>query len=87
MITPGQFGEETRTSVTLVVSYPNIHLDTMTTIPILQVTDVNDELPVFNRASVTVPVPEDVGTDTPLPGLSLEVSLIKAGSVTITIQK
>ena len=39
-----------------------------------QVTDVNDELPVFNKASVTVPVPEDVGTDTPLPGLSLEVS-------------
>ena len=37
-------------------------------------TDVNDELPVFNKASVTVPVPEDVGTDTPLPGLSLEVS-------------
>ena len=39
-------------------------------------TDVNDELPVFNKASITVPVPEDVGTDTPLPGLSLEVSRI-----------
>ena len=39
-------------------------------------TDVNDELPVFNKASVTVPVPEDVGTDTPLPGLSLEARYI-----------
>ena len=28
---------------------------------------------MFNRNSVTVPVPEDVGSDTPLPGLSLEV--------------
>ena len=55
MTESGQVGEETKTSVTLVV------------------TDVNDELPEFNRAAVTVPVPEDVGTDTPLPGLSLEV--------------
>ena len=50
-----QYGEETRTSVTIVV------------------TDIDDELPEFNRQSVTVPVPEDVGSDTPLPGLSLEV--------------
>jgi len=49
------FGEETTTSVTIVV------------------TDVDDELPVFNRNSFTVPVPEDVGSDTPLPGLTLEV--------------
>ena len=49
------YGEETRTSVTIVV------------------TDIDDELPVFNRESITVPVPEDVGSDTPLPGLTLEV--------------
>ena len=51
----GLYGEETTTSVTVVV------------------TDVDDELPVFNRNSFTVPVPEDVGSDTPLPGLTLEV--------------
>jgi len=49
------YGEETTTSVTIVV------------------TDIDDELPVFNRNSFTVPVPEDVGSDTPLPGLALEV--------------
>jgi len=49
------YGEETTTSVTIVV------------------TDIDDELPVFNRNSFTVPVPEDVGSDTPLPGLTLEV--------------
>ena len=37
------YGEETTTSVTIVV------------------TDIDDELPVFNRNSFTVPVPEDVG--------------------------
>ena len=55
IISNGQYGEETRTTVTIVI------------------TDVDDELPVFNRNSITVPVPEDVGVDTPLPGLSLEV--------------
>lgn len=49
------YGEETTTSVTIVV------------------TDIDDELPVFNRNSFSVPVPEDVGSDTPLPGLTLEV--------------
>jgi len=49
------YGEETTTSVTIVV------------------TDIDDELPVFNRNTFTVPVPEDVGSDTPLPGLTLEV--------------
>ena len=37
------YGEETTTSVTIVV------------------TDIDDELPVFNRNTFTVPVPEDVG--------------------------
>ena len=56
VISDGVYGEETSTSVTIVV------------------TDIDDELPVFNRNSVTVPVPEDVGSDTPLPGLTLEVT-------------
>ena len=55
IIGPDNYGEETTTSVTIVV------------------TDVDDELPLFNRNSFTVPVPEDVGSDTPLPGLTLEV--------------
>ena len=55
LISPGVYGEETVTSVTIVV------------------TDIDDELPVFNNKTVTVAVPEDVGSDTPLPGLTLEV--------------
>lgn len=43
VVAPGQYGEQTQTSVTVVV------------------TDRDDELPVFNRKEVTVPVPEDVG--------------------------
>ena len=71
IIGPGQFGEETTTSVTIVV------------------TDVDDELPIFNRNSFTVPVPEDVGSDTPLPGLTLEVvdkDVSRNAEFTLTIE-
>lgn len=55
MKSDGSYGEQTETSVTIVV------------------TDIDDELPVFNRAAQKVAVPENIGLDTPLPGLNLEV--------------
>ncbi len=39
----GEYGEETVTTVTIVI------------------TDIDDELPVFTRDKVAVPVPEDIG--------------------------
>lgn len=38
------------------------------------VTDQNDEIPEFNGANFTVAVPEDVGADTPLPDLNIQVN-------------
>ena len=38
------------------------------------VTDVDDQLPVFNRRNFTVPVSEEVGVDTPLPNLNIIVN-------------
>ncbi len=40
----------------------------------LVITDVDDMIPTFNRENFTVAVPEDVGADTPLPGLNMVVS-------------
>ena len=48
-----------------------IYGEETTTIVTIVVTDIDDEIPVFNRNSFTVPVPEDVDSDTPLPGLAL----------------
>jgi hypothetical protein len=39
----GEYGEETVTTVTIVI------------------TDIDDELPIFSRDKVAVPVPEDIG--------------------------
>lgn len=48
--------------------------DSVSTNVTIVVTDQNDEIPVFNRDEFTVAVPEDVGTDTPLPDLNILVN-------------
>ena len=38
------------------------------------VTDVDDQIPTFNRQNFTIPVSEEVGLDTPLPNLNIVVN-------------
>ena len=47
---------------------------TVTTNVTIVVTDEDDLIPTFNRQNFTVVVPEDVGTDTPLPDLNIIVN-------------
>ncbi|XP_055941511.1 cadherin-23-like [Argiope bruennichi] len=41
--------------------------------------DVNDQAPLFNEREFNVTIPEDIGTNTPLPGLNLVVTDMDVG--------
>ncbi|XP_076643103.1 cadherin 74A [Halictus rubicundus] len=51
-----------------------IPADTATSIITIVVTDVDDLVPVFNEKSFEVMISEDIGVNTPLPGLNMIVS-------------
>ncbi|XP_033335314.2 cadherin 74A [Megalopta genalis] len=51
-----------------------IPADTATSIITIVVTDVDDQMPVFNENVFDVMISEDIGLDTPLPGLNVIVS-------------
>lgn len=51
-----------------------IPADTATSIVTIVVTDVDDLVPVFNENSFRIKISEDIGKDTPLPGLNIIVS-------------
>lgn len=51
-----------------------IPADTATSIVTIVVTDVDDRTPVFNENYFSIKISEDIGTDTPLPGLNMVVS-------------
>ncbi|KAL0099048.1 hypothetical protein PUN28_020237 [Cardiocondyla obscurior] len=51
-----------------------IPADTATSIVTIVVTDVDDLVPVFNEDYFSVKISEDIGKDTPLPGLNMIVS-------------
>ncbi|XP_046625369.1 cadherin-23 isoform X1 [Neodiprion virginianus] len=51
-----------------------IPADTATSVITIVVTDVDDLAPVFNSDSFSIKISEDIGMDTPLPGLNMVVS-------------
>ncbi|XP_034183183.2 cadherin 74A [Osmia lignaria lignaria] len=51
-----------------------IPADTATSIVTIVVTDVDDLVPVFNQNYFNISISEDIGRDTPLPGLNMIVS-------------
>ncbi|XP_076162482.1 cadherin 74A [Ptiloglossa arizonensis] len=51
-----------------------IPADTATSIVTIVVTDVDDLVPVFNEKYFDIKISEDIGRDTPLPGLNMIVS-------------
>ncbi|XP_016921882.1 cadherin-23 isoform X3 [Apis cerana] len=51
-----------------------IPADTATSIVTIVVTDVDDLMPVFNQKYFNITISEDIGKDTPLPGLNMIVS-------------
>ncbi|KAG7208603.1 hypothetical protein KM043_014812 [Ampulex compressa] len=51
-----------------------IPADTATSIVTIVVTDVDDLVPVFNQERFSIRISEDIGKDTPLPGLNMIVS-------------
>lgn len=51
-----------------------IPTDTATSIVTIVVTDMDDLVPVFNEKYFNISISEDIGRDTPLPGLNMIVS-------------
>lgn len=51
-----------------------IPAETATSIVTIVVTDVDDLMPVFNQKYFNITISEDIGKDTPLPGLNMIVS-------------